>query len=477
MKLSDDFYVHLYGRNRGVTGSCTLLSIHFPNKKNERILIDCGSFQGEDNIGFVNEGIPFNTKKICCVLITHTHIDHIGHIPLLIKQGYNNPIYMTKPALKIIDIPLNDACKIENNDSIAPKYSMEEIEKAYELMRGCSFFKTIKPHKHIQITFFPNGHLVGSAIIEIIISYPGRKDIRILTTGDYHNRNLFFPIEKIPVQHRNEPYSAILCESTYGNINSSDKKFTPVFKTDIKEAIENGLKIVIPSFATGRTQEILYMLKQMQDSGDLPDDIEIWLAGKTAQEMTERFCFEQLGFYPDMKKFLPKNFHKMHKKQQSATLETLFNSSRPCIILSPSGMADHGSITTIIPKAVSRKDFLIYFPGYCTPISKGYQLMNLEYGDKIYYAGKEYVKKCQVKFTGEISAHAKRDELLDFLKSMATPKSIIVGHGEPKTREAFIEYLTKKIPNTRCENLSPDYGFEITSEGIIKTIAANFEFY
>ena len=239
--LSDNSYVHLYGRHNGVTGSCFLGSGHFPDKNNVRFLVDCGSFQGSDNLGYLdlNDVIPFDTQKIDFVLITHNHIDHIGLLPLLVKQGYKGAIYITKPGYGLIDIPLNEAWKVNCKGRVNPSYEIDDVNSVLNQLRGVSFNQKIFPKKNVEVTFFKNGHLVGSSMIEVKFTYPNEKDIRLLFTGDYHYKNLFFDVGKIPVENRKNPYSLVVCEATYGKMDSFDERCKPTLIKTVSEAIKN----------------------------------------------------------------------------------------------------------------------------------------------------------------------------------------------------------------------------------------------
>ena len=482
MKLSSfsNFYVHLYGRHKGVTGSCFLGSVHFPNKKNVRFLVDCGSFQGSDNLSYLdlNEVIPFDTQKIDFVLITHNHIDHIGLLPLLVKQGYKGPIYITKPGYGLIDIPLNEAWKVNCKGEVNPSYEIEDVNSVLNQLRGVSFNQKIFPKKNVEVTFFKNGHLVGSSLIEVKFSYPNEEDIRLLFTGDYHYKNLFFNVDKIPIENRKTPYSLVVCESTYGNMDSFDEKCSPVFMKTVTNAIMQEKKVIIPTFAMGRTQEIAYFLKSMQEQQLISTDVEIWQGGTSAREITQRFRYNNLGFKPEMKDFLPKNFHFISSKERKQICEDLLTSSKPSIIISPSGMASYGAVKTFIDKAISRDDVLILFPGYCSKDSKGYELINSFLGQEVQYGAFKQIRNCDIAITGEISAHAKRDELLAFLKSMQEPKSILINHGEADIKVDFCNYLEDRFSNnTRIEIFEPDYGYAVNANGIFDVFSSSFQLF
>lgn len=478
--LKNDFYFHLYGRHKGVTGSCFLGSIHFPDKSNVRFLVDCGNFQGKDNDGYINlnDVIPFDTQKIDFVLITHNHIDHIGLLPLLIQQGYTGPVYMTKPGLGLVDIPINEAWKLNCKGKTNPSYDENDINLLFKKMVGISYNKKISPKKNVEITFFENGHIVGSSLIEVKFSYPGRDDIKILFTGDYHYKNIFFDVNKIPLQNRKVPYSLVVCESTYGDMDSTDDCFKPILVDTIKKAIDNQMKVIIPTFAMGRTQEILYIIKHMQDTKILSGDIEIWQGGTSAREITNRYRYNNLGLKPHMKNFLPKNFNFIPSKEKKSICDKLLQTSRPSIIISPSGMASYGAVRPFISKAISKDDVLIMFSGHCSTDSKGYELLNTTKGSEVNYDNFSQIRNCEIAISGEISAHAKRDELLLFLKDMYEPKSILVNHGENDVKLQFANYLKNNFSSrTRIEVFEPDYGYAVNSNGIYEVFPSTFQLF
>ena len=480
MKLiRNDFYSHLYGRHRHVTGSCFLVSGHLPDNRNIRFLLDCGSFQGNDNLGYLdlNEVIPFDTQKIDFVLITHNHIDHIGLLPLLVNQGYRGPIYVSKPGYGLIDIPINESWKTNCKHKTYPSYTREDVEQLFSQIRGVSFNQKICPKKNVEVTFFQNGHIVGASAIEVKFTYDNRDDIKILFTGDYNNKNLFFDVKEIPAENLRTPYSLVYCESTYGGVGTSDERFMPLLCSKVKPAIGQGMKVIIPTFAMGRTQEICYYIKSMQDNGLLSENIPVWQGGTSAREITNRFRFNNLGLNPSMKNFLPQNFHFIPSKQRNEICRKLLDSPNPSIIISPSGMASYGAIKTFITKAISQDDVLIAFPGHCTTDSKGCELINTPKGANIEYGGYLQTRYCDIIMSGELSAHAKRNDLLNFLNP-TNPKSILVNHGEQPVREKFICYLKENLPSTtRIENFNPDYGYSINADGIYEIFPSKFQLF
>ena len=217
----------------------------------------------------------------------------------------------------------------------------------------------------------------------------------------------------------------------------------------------------------------------MQDKGLLSKEIPIWQGGTSAREITNRFHYDSLGLRSEMKNFLPKNFHFVSSKEINSICKTLLDNDEPSIIISPSGMASYGAIKSFISKAINREDVLIAFPGHCTADSKGSELINTPKGSNISYGGDIHTRYCDIIVSGEVSAHAKRDELLYLLKEeLCSPKSILVNHGEQDVREKFVEYLRENFSlNTIIENFSPDYGYEITFNGLSKIFLSKFQLF
>ena len=475
IKQSDDFYVNVYSRSSGVTGSCNLLSIHFPNGKNYRLLVDCGLFQGDESTGYRNHLVPFDAKKINSVFITHNHIDHTGLLPLLVKQGYQNEIFTTYATARLIDVALYDSCKIKNDDIGNSLYSQEDVEKTVGQVVGCRYKTIIKPHKYVHAAMYSNGHLVGAAVIWINIKYPEREDINLIFTGDYNNKNAFFNVETLPKKVRDLKISALFTESTYGDMDSNDSRLQPCIKENVIEAINQGKTIVFPAFAQGRYQEILLLLKLIQDKNSLPTNIPIWLDGYTGQEYTRRFLYMDLGIKKFARSFMPKNAKFIPYKERRIVREQLINDPNPKIIISPGGMGNYGSIQKYISYYISKENVLIHYLGYCSTESRASELINAKYGDEVTYAGMSYIKRCEVKWSGEFSAHAKRNELLAFSKQFTNLNSVLITHGEPEVRRKYSKYLLENLgESVQIGILEPEYGYHITSEGVT-TFTSHFE--
>lgn len=475
--MQDDLYVSVYTRSPDVSGSCKLFSVHFPNKTNYRFLVDCGMFQGKkENLRF-NEMIPFDAEKINAVFITHNHTDHTGLLPLLVQQGFNGPIFTTYATSKIIDIGLYDSCKINSSELTEPLYTSDDVERTLKKIWGCALKREMHPHKNITARFFSNGHLVGAAVLYVTIGYPGYDDINLLFTGDYNNKNAFFNVERLPKYVRNSNIAALFTESTYGDIDSTDVSFKPCLKDNVIRAAKEGKTVVFPSFSQGRYQEMLLFLKMLQKQGKIPMNMKIWGDGFTGQEYTKRYMYEDLGIEKMCIDFLPHNFEFIPRNERRKYREEILGDPSPKFILAPGGMGHYGPIQKYISHYLSDKNALIHYLGYCAEESKAYQLLNANYGDEVVYSGMLYTKKCTMMRTGECSGHAKRDVLLAFANDLFNVKFIGITHGEQDTRKKFATYLRKNLDNhsTQIGVMHPDYGYRITSEGVVKTFLTNFQ--
>ena len=475
VKQSDDFYVNVYPRSSAVTGNCNLNSVHFPNGKNFRFLIDCGLFQGNNEEQYLNQYVPFDAKKISAVFITHNHIDHTGLLPILVRQGFDGPIFTTYATYRLIDVALYDSCKIRNYDIGEQLYTSKDVENTLSKLVGCRYKTIIKLHKYVHVVMYSNGHLLGATVLHIKISYPGREDINLIYTGDYNNKNMFFNAESLPKRLTGKKIAAIFTESTYGDMDSNDPRLAPCFEKNIVEAINKRKTIVLPAFSQGRYQEILLILRLMQSKGVLSTSIPIWLDGFTGQEYTKRYLYMDLGIKKLSQNFMPKNVHYVSFKERRKIREELISDINSKIILAPGGMGNYGSIQKYISNLLSSDNVLIHYLGYCSPESRASELIDADYGDSVNYAGMTYIKRCDVKWTGEFSAHAKRNELLALVKQFENINAVLITHGDEDIRKKFATYLHGNLkPSVQIGILNPEYFYHVTSNRVT-TKPAHFE--
>ena len=471
------FYIDVMAMHKEVTGSCILNVIKFPDGTTKKVLIDCGLFQEPDYLE-LNKTLPFNAENLDYVIVTHNHVDHVGRLPLLVKNGYRGKIYTSMDTSILIRHALADSykvirqkAKLSNEKSL---YSEEDVEQTISQIRGISFEKSIKLDDNIKVTMFMNGHLQGAAIILLQISFHDHyerkpyENINLLFTGDYKNDNMFFDVNPLPKWVHQLPIT-IIQESTYGDMDSSEIQH--VFKDNILNAVSSKSEIVVPVFSLGRSQEIMFTLKKWQDEGELDVNVPIYFDGKLGMRYTSLYLSGNLGVKEECSEFLPENFTYVSNPVLRARLLT---DGKPKIILTTSGMGSYGPAQTYLPAFLTKKNALIHFTGYCAENTLGRRLYDCEYGDAVEVGGLVVKKLAKVEFTSEYSAHAKSDELLNFLKDFESINTILINHGSLEAADQYSSAVIKNIDSKNVGILGRDYLFRLNGYGLIKTIPTKF---
>lgn len=470
MGIKSNGYVDIIALHPGVTGSNFLCLVHFPYGPMVRFAVDCGLFQ-EQKYRHLNTTFLFEPKKLDFALVTHNHIDHTGRLPLLSKEQFDKKIYMTKPTLELIGLAMDNNCKVLNatakRKNESPLYSEYNVSRVKRLFEGVEFEQTISVHENIDVTFYKNGHLVGASQILVKVKFEGQEDINLLFTGDYNSKNVFFDVTELPDEVLNSNIN-LICEATYGNMNSDEVKVC--FENNVLKAISEEKTIVTLGFSLGRSQEILYKLKQMQLFGKLSKDVCIYYDGKLSQDYTQKYLKSDLGIKPEMRDFLPANLIYVNKENRPSVLI----SEKTKIILTSSGMGTYGPAPLYISKYITTEQALIHFTGYQAEGTLGAALKNTAKGDMVSVAGLQKIKQADVEYTSEWSSHAKADELIQHINKFKSLKSVLFNHGE----EIATNALSKKaITQTNAKEvgiLGRDYYYRIGPYGIIKTLSSQF---
>lgn len=464
-------YVDLMGMHPAVTGSCNLGVCKFPDGQTLRFVGDCGLFH-EKEYDEYNRQLPFNAENVGFALVTHNHVDHTGRLPFMVKNGFYNPIYTTETTAKFLPLALNDSYKVlkdvSKRKNRKPLYNEEDVARAIELVKPVKFNETFKVSNNVKLTFLKNGHLLGAAMILVQITYPGEEDINVLFTGDYNNKNIFFDVDPVPEWILDLPLT-IVQESTYGNMDSTE--IEKCFEKNVFECVNNGGSVIAPVFSLGRSQEILYVLQQMQRKDGLSTDIPIYLDGKLALRYTDLYLHDGLDIKPEMRDFIPQNLHFVNKDTRAEVL----SDTNAKIVLTTSGMGSYGPAQVYIPEYIGRKNALIHFTGYTAEGTLGRRLKDAMLGDTIEMGGVLVKKRAEVQYTSEYSAHAKADEMIEFLKQFRNLKLVLVNHGEPGTKEIFAERIMEEVAPKRVGILGRDFFFRINHYGFVKSLSTKFE--
>lgn len=465
------FYCDIMAMHPEVTGSCILVIVKLPSKETIRFVVDCGLFQ-ENDYDELNEALPFNPENVDFCLVTHNHVDHTGRLPFMVKKGYRNKIYTTSITTKLLPHALTDSCKVLKDTAKRKNkpylYNEDDVENTLNLVMPCEYNEEIQINEYVNVTFLKNGHLIGAAMIFVQIMYPGYENINLLFTGDYNNQNMFFDVDPIPEDILNLPLT-IVQESTYGDINTIQMAKT--FKNNILKAISEDKTIIVPVFSLGRAQEILYEVKSMQDTEELDVNIPIYFDGKLAFKYTNLYIKDGLGIKEEMRDFLPKNLTYVDRENRT---QVLYDYEKK-IIITTSGMGSYGPAQTYIPEYISRKNALIQFTGFTAEDTLGGRLKNTPNGEIVEVGGLMARKRADVEYTTEYSAHAKADQMIEFLKQFKNLKLVLVNHGELEVKKSFAERILNEVEPKYVGILGRDYFFRVNPYGLQKTLSTKFK--
>lgn len=465
------FYADIMSFHPGVSGSCNLVVAKFPNGETTKFMVDCGLFHKDDH-DENNDKMWCNAQTLDFVLVTHNHVDHIGRLPYLVKKGYSNSIYMTKDTSKIIGLALEDSCSvlkdIGKRNNVKPLYDTQDMDNALKKIVGCNYNSTIEVTPNIKVTFFKNVHLLGAAMILVQISYPEQEDINLFFTGDYNNKNLFFEAEELPDWVK-ELRLTIVQEATYGNTNSNSINIC--FESNVIKAINQNKTVIVPVFSLGRSQEILYIIKKMQEDGRLSTSIPIYFDGKLAFKYTDIYLNADIEIKEDMRDFLPSNLTYVSKDTRPELLED----KNVKIIVTTSGMGSYGPAQTYIPVYVQRSDALIHFTGYTAEGTLGRRLQDTKKGQMVKVNGLTRIREADIEYTTEYSGHAKADEMIEFLKKFKNLKLVLINHGDSESKLKFSETVLNEIDTKYVGILGEEYLFRVDTYGFVKTMTTRFE--
>lgn len=346
-------------------------------------------------------------------------------------------------------------------------YNEENVEATLRKVVGCEYEQPIYVSRNIKATFFKNGHLIGAALILVQISYPGYEDINILFTGDYNNKNIFFDVPNLPEWVLNLPLTVVQ-ESTYGHMDSTEIK--PVIQDNISSCIERGKTALCMVFSLGRCQEILHMLKCMQKEEKIGRDIPIYLDGKLALRYTELYCKADLDIREEMLDFLPENLRYVDKESRPSIL----NDNGCKIIVTTSGMGTYGPAQVYIPSYISREGCLIQFTGYTAEGTLGRELKDTPKGEIVTSGGLVKRKYADVEYTNEMSAHAKADEMLEFLRQFNNLKLVLVNHGRLESKRMLSARIADELNPKNVAILGRDYLYRICPYGLVRSLSTSY---
>lgn len=447
--------IQFCGGAQTVTGSQHLLSI---NGKN--ILLECGLFQGHRQDTYEkNRRFLYDPASVDAVLLSHAHIDHSGNLPNLVKHGYEGPIYATAATVDLCQVMLRDSAYLQEKDvewvnkirrhqkhqPVEVLYTIEDAETAMTAFVGVQYNRTFPIFPGVQATFRDAGHILGSAGILLEINDKGRS-LRLGFSGDIGRADM--PILRDPNQLRD--LDVLIMESTYGNrLHSPSEDIEEELAQTVHEVAHKGGKIIIPAFAVGRTQLLVYILHKLFDQNRIPD-IPIFVDSPMACNATEVFrqhpeCFDRETYRVFLQEHRdPFGFHRLTYVRDVEESKKLNRLHYPHIIISASGMAEGGRILHHLRNNIGDPRNQVLMVGYAAQDTLARRLMDGERTVRI--LGEEHEVRCKVKSMDAFSAHADRKELLDYLQFNAPEKlhHIFLVHGEENQALSLKDALRSK---------------------------------
>lgn len=446
--------IEFYGAAGCVTGSCHILKI-----KNKTILLDCGLFQGKDEKERGNERFSFDPEKIDYVILSHAHIDHSGRIPLLYKLGFRGRVLCTEATKDLCSVMLPDSGHIQEMEIewrnrkrirqglglLEPLYDAQTASMSMKQFFGYSYDEWIKLFEDCKIRFRDGGHLLGSAIVEIVFKDDEKSEEKtIVYTGDLGNISI--PIIKDPTTIEHADY--LLMETTYGDrLHKSISSEFSELANIIKETFKRGGNVIIPSFAVGRAQEVLYAINRFIKNNELKD-ISVYVDSPLSAESTEIFKKHSNIFDEEAAALIEKGENPLSFKGltfvKSAEESVILNKKQSgAVIISASGMCDAGRIKHHLKHNLWRKECSVVFVGYQAEGTLGRAIVDGVRKVKIF--GEEIAVNAKIyKFEG-LSGHADRMGLINWVSNFKTkPEKILLVHGDKEARESFNELLHSK---------------------------------
>ncbi len=468
--------VVFYGADKEVTGSC-----HCVRVNGRKILIDCGLQQGADEDD--NHKLPFIANQIDYVIVTHAHTDHSGRLPLLVKNGYEGKMYATRATCDLLSIMLRDSAHIQEMDAIndsrknrragrepeEPIYTVEDAQETMTRLVSCNYGEMHELCKGVQFRFIDAGHLLGSASVEMWLTEDGETK-KVVFSGDIGNQNQ--PIIRDPQYIKQADY--VVMESTYGDRDHEKvEDYIPVLADIFDKTLSDGGNVVIPSFAVGRTQELLYFIREIKERGLVKNnpDFPVYVDSPLAAEATKIYSGDLTGYADEEtvrlinSGFKPISFSNLNISASVEDSKALNEDRVPKVIISSSGMCEAGRIRHHLKHNLWRPECAIVFVGYQANGTLGRILVDGINQVKLF--GEEIAVKAHIYNFRALSAHADKTGLLKWINAFETkPTRVFVVHGEQNVCELFTQNLNQLGFHAYAPNFETVY--DLTDDKILE---------
>ncbi|WP_374688651.1 MBL fold metallo-hydrolase RNA specificity domain-containing protein [Promineifilum sp.] len=459
--------ITFHGAARTVTGSQHLIDVN-----GHRILLDCGLYQGpREKSGDRNRHLPFDAATVHTLILSHAHIDHSGNIPNLVRNGFRGDIIATSATRDLCSIMLRDSAKIQEQDieylnkkrrregqpPLEPVYTMADAMASLKQFLGINYERPYNVAPGITLTFYDAGHVLGSALVALDIEGDGPAK-RLVFTGDLGRANR--PILNDPVFL--DRADILIMESTYGDREHPNDEDTDHLLEDIiRDTVKAGGKVIVPAFAIGRTQELVYRLNNLVERRDLPPNLQVYVDSPLAIDATAVFRAHPEAYDSEIAEVLmtdrdrdPFGFTMMRYTRSAEQSKELNFLRQPAVIISASGMAETGRILHHLKNNIEDPRSTVLITGFQAPETLGRRLVDGQKRVKIF--GEDYDVRARVVSLNGLSGHADRSELLTWAGHLKPPpRHTFLVHGEPDAALALADSLRVQLgfPNVQAPEM------------------------
>jgi metallo-beta-lactamase family protein len=425
----------------------------------KRLLVDCGIFQGSQELSDRNyKPLPVDPKTIDYVVLTHAHLDHTGWLPVLVKDGYRGPIFANPATIDLTGILLKDSAHLQEEDALhakpekhnhheirEPLYVTEDVDPVLKLLKPIPRKGAFEISPEFHFTAFDAGHILGSTSLELVITENGKKTVVVFSgdIGRYDQPILNDPVT--PASHAD----VLLCESTYGDREHAAGDPAELLAGIVNRVSKRGGSIVIPAFAIGRTQTFMYYLRQLEDQQRIPR-LPVYVDSPMALSATDLYLKYKDDHDLDYSRIEaggkgdPLDVHEFHLTRSVEESKAINNVKTPCIIISASGMASGGRVLHHLAQRLPDARNAVILGGFQAQGTRGRALQE---GAKMLNIFGQQVAVCaEIVELGQFSAHAGKSELLRWLSGLpAPPKQTYLTHGEPQAAQALQSAIQEKF--------------------------------
>ncbi len=446
----------------GAVGGNVTGSRHLLHTENATLLLDCGLFQGRRSETIDrNRNLGFRAKDVDVMVLSHAHIDHSGALPRLYRQGFRGSIYCTPATRDLCAAMLEDSAAIQAQDAayinrkierdgakmdrVEPLYDQEDVVGTLELMVSVPYHRPVQIAEGVSLTYYDAGHVLGSAIVALDVDVVGERR-RLVFSGDVGRRNM--PILRDPEVPRDA--SCLIMESTYGDrVHDPIERMEGELLAVIERTVARGGKVVVPSFALERAQEVIYALKQLDDQGRLPP-VPVYVDSPLTVKLTDVFRIHPECFDEKTRGILtsgdsPFDFERLRYVSSVEDSKAIDRSDDPAVIISASGMCEFGRVVHHLVATIENRRNTVLIVGYQAQHTLGRRLVELRPRVRIF--GVERERHAEVAVLNGFSAHAGQDDLVEFAERVreAGPlRHIALVHGEDRPRETLKELLEER---------------------------------